>query len=111
MGDDHREEPPLATALKAGSAQTSADETGAVWRGFSLDQVTAVVETFYDSDHQRLLTTRYLSECGCEWVVDMWGNVRRVMICPRDTDKVYQLDQLDLEFRDAIQGFWETRDN
>jgi len=43
-----------------------------------------------------LLTTRYLSECGCEWVVDMWGNVRRVRICPRDTDDIRYLDQLNL---------------
>ena len=52
-----------------------------------MDQVTAEIETLHYGD-ERLLTTRYLSECGCEWVVDMWGNVRRVMICPRDSDLI-----------------------
>ena len=59
-----------------------------------MDQVSAVVETVHYAD-QRLLTTRYLSECGCEWTVDMWGNVRRVKICPRDTNdiRVHDPDQ------------------
>jgi len=45
-----------------------------------------------------VLTTRYLSECGCEWVVDMWGNVRRVVVCERDTNDIRELDQLKLDF-------------
>lgn len=45
-----------------------------------------------------MLTTRYLSECGCEWVVDMWGNVRRVVVCERDTNDIRELDQLKLDF-------------
>ena len=60
-----------------------------------MNQITAVVETVHYDD-QRLLTTRYLSECGCEWVVDMWGNVRRVHVCPRDTDDIRDFDQLTL---------------
>jgi len=60
-----------------------------------MDQVTASIETLHEGP-LCVLTTRYLSECGCEWVVDMWGNVRRVQICPRDTDDVRQWDQLDL---------------
>ena len=63
-----------------------------------MDQVTAVIETIHEQD-LRVLTTRYLSECGCEWVVDMWGNVRRVMICPRDLDDVRRGDQLELGFK------------
>jgi len=52
-----------------------------------MDQVTAVIETIHEGNF-RVLTTRYLSECGCAWVVDMWGNVRRVVICLRDTDDI-----------------------
>jgi len=62
-----------------------------------MDQVTAVVETLHEGP-LCVLTTRYLSECGCEWTVDMWGNVRRVKICPRDTNDIRQLDQLTFEF-------------
>ena len=58
-----------------------------------MDQITAVVETIHYAD-QRVHTTRYLSECGCEWVVDMWGNVRRVKICPRDTGDIRWENQL-----------------
>lgn len=61
-----------------------------------MDQVTAVVEMVYEKG-LRLLTTKYLSECGCEWVVDMWGNVRRVRICPRDSDCAIS-DQMSFEF-------------
>jgi len=61
-----------------------------------MDQVTAVVETIHEGN-LRVLTTRYLSECGCEWVVDMWGNVRRVVICRRDRDDIRELNQLQLE--------------
>ena len=57
-----------------------------------MDQVTAAVETVYLGD-LCLLTTRYLSECGCAWTVDMWGNVHRVRICPRDADNVQDSDQ------------------
>jgi len=65
-----------------------------------MDQITASIETIHEGN-LRVLTTRYLSECGCEWVVDMWGNVRRVMICPRDTDDIRELYQLKLEFEPA----------
>jgi len=60
-----------------------------------MDQVTASIQTVFEGNF-RLLTTQYLSECGCAWVVDMWGNVRRVKICARDTDDI-RLDQLTLE--------------
>jgi len=48
-----------------------------------MDQVTASVETWFD-DGERLMVTTYTSSCGCDWKVDMWGNVRRVKVCPRD---------------------------
>lgn len=60
-----------------------------------MDQVTASVETIHEGN-LRVLTTRYLSECGCEWVVDMWGNVRRVVVCERDTNDIRWIDQLQL---------------
>ena len=60
-----------------------------------MDQVTASVEMIHEGQF-RVLTTRYLSECGCEWVVDMWGNVRRVKVCPRDTNDIRWEDQLNL---------------
>jgi len=60
-----------------------------------MDQVTASIETIHEANF-RVLTTRYLSECGCEWVVDMWGNVRRVRICPRDRDDIRDVGQLDM---------------
>ena len=69
-----------------------------------MDQVTAVVETIHEGSLQ-LLTTRYLSECGCEWVVDMWGNVHRVMVCRRDTDTERRLEQL--EFEHGGWQFWD----
>ena len=68
-----------------------------------MDQVTAVVETLHEGP-LCVLTTRYLSECGCEWVVDMWGNVRRVKVCPRDTDDIRLIDQLNLEFDDLDES-------
>jgi len=78
-----------------------------------MDQVTAVVETIYEGD-LRVLTTRYLSECGCEWVVDMWGNVRRVMICEKDVQRGYPSeDQISLPFEGRlhkVNGFWEVHD-
>ena len=58
-----------------------------------MDQVTASIETIHEGQFH-VLTTRYLSECGCVWVVDMWGNVRRVKICPRDTNEIPWEDQL-----------------
>ena len=65
-----------------------------------MDQVTAVVETIHEGT-LRVLTTRYLSECGCEWVVDMWGNVRRVVICARDADHGYPIWEDQLRLFDA----------
>jgi len=72
-----------------------------------MDQVTASIETIHEGP-LCVLTTRYLSECGCEWVVDMWGNVRRVKICPRDTDDVRRWDQLDLGLLERAHSAWET---
>ena len=60
-----------------------------------MDQVTASVETIHERN-LCVLTTHYFSDCGCEWVVDMWGNVRRVKICPRDTNDIRWEDQLTL---------------
>ena len=60
-----------------------------------MDQVTASIQMTVEGTN-RLLTTEYLSECGCEWVVDMWGNVRYVKICPRDTNDIRWEDQLTL---------------
>ena len=69
-----------------------------------MDQVTASIETIHEGSF-RLLTTRYVSECGCEWVVDMWGNVRRVKICARDREDIRYLSQLQFDFDD---GEWAT---
>ena len=66
-----------------------------------MDQVTASVEMIHEGQF-RVLTTRYLSECGCEWVVDMWGNVRRVKICPRDTNDIRWENQLELAGMELI---------
>ena len=57
-----------------------------------MDQVTATVVTIYEGN-LCLLKTNYLSECGCQWSVDMWGNVHRVVICPRDTNDIRWEDQ------------------
>ena len=62
------------------------------------NQVTASIELLYE-DHLHVFTTRYLNtECGCEWVVDMWGNVRRVMVCARDMNAVRYADQVTMDF-------------
>jgi len=45
-----------------------------------MNQVTASVETIYE-DGAVCLTTRYTALCGCDWTVDMRGNVRRVQVC------------------------------
>jgi len=61
-----------------------------------MDQVTASIQMTVEGNF-RLLTTEYISECGCQWVVDMWGNVRRVRICPRDSQgDIRDWDQLPL---------------
>ena len=74
-----------------------------------MDQVTASVEMMHEGQF-RLLTTRYLSECGCEWVVDMWGNVRRVKICPRDTDDIRD-DQIWMwPVAEPADEFWKHND-
>jgi len=46
-----------------------------------MDQVTASVETHHYDDQKKLLVTCYTSDCGCRWVVDMWGNVRTIQVC------------------------------
>ena len=78
-----------------------------------MDQVTASVEMIHEGN-LCVLTTRYLSECGCEWVVDMWGNVRRVKICPRDTNDIRWENQLTLfppeDDRLATRWDWESVD-
>ena len=68
-----------------------------------MDQVTASIQMTVEGNY-RLLTTEYLSECGCEWVVDMWGNVRRVKICPRDTNDIRCENQLELPGMGAYTG-------
>ncbi len=70
-----------------------------------MNQVTAVCSVFWE-DGQKLYKTHYLASCGCEWQVDMWGNVRRVMVCADDVQRGYpSQDQLDL-----LDGDWERRD-
>jgi len=64
-----------------------------------MDQITATVQMVYEGD-LKVLTTHYLSECGCAWVVDMWGNVRRVVVCQRDTEDIRAWNQLKL-FEDS----------
>jgi len=64
-----------------------------------MNQITASVETVHYG-HERMVTTRYLSECGCEWVVDMWGNVRTVEICHRCNSRWVVEPQLNLKLID-----------
>jgi len=47
-----------------------------------MNQVTASVET-HVGGHEKLMVTCYTGDCGCRWVVDMWGNVRTVEVCRR----------------------------
>jgi len=44
------------------------------------NQITATVELQFESGKQ-FLQVSFLAECGCHWVVDMWGNVRSVTVC------------------------------
>ncbi len=48
-----------------------------------MDQVTASISLLHETG-EKVYQTEYLSTCGCNWVVDMWGNVRAVRICERD---------------------------
>jgi len=45
-----------------------------------MHQITAVVRPVYE-DGGEGLETRYVSDCGCDWVVDMRGRVRKVRVC------------------------------
>jgi len=45
-----------------------------------MNQTTASIQLEYEDGYQYYITD-YLSECGCHWRVDMWGNVRSVKIC------------------------------
>ena len=64
-----------------------------------MDQVTASVESRYDGA-ERFLITSYMAECGCRWVVDMWGNVRTVEICHRCNTRWVVEPQLNLKLVD-----------
>jgi len=44
------------------------------------NQISAVVTSGYE-DGRQFLQVEFHAICGCEWVVDMWGNVRSVRVC------------------------------
>jgi len=46
------------------------------------DQIFATVERRFENGEESLQVD-FLAECGCHWVVDMWGNVRSVVVCPQ----------------------------
>lgn len=48
-----------------------------------IDQISASTELAYEPGDGKLWVTCYNSHCGCSWTVDMWGNVRKVMVCRR----------------------------
>ena len=56
-----------------------------------MNQVTASTGLEYENGKQ-CYVTNYLANCGCHWQVDMWGNVRRIKICSRDSDEEAGLD-------------------
>ena len=62
-----------------------------------MDQVTALchLEVEYGTEYY---VTDYLAECGCHWRVDMWGNVRTVVICHRCNSRWVVDPQLALLF-------------
>ena len=64
-----------------------------------MDQVTGAVSRRYDGGEQFLITS-YIAECGCRWVVDMWGNVRTVEICHHCNSRWVVDAQFDLKLVD-----------
>ena len=44
------------------------------------DQITASVQP-QSENGKEFLQVSFMAECGCHWVVDMWGNVRSVKVC------------------------------
>ncbi len=45
-----------------------------------MNQTTALAYKKFDHGDEYWVT-EYVSECGCRWVVDQWGNVRSVCVC------------------------------
>ncbi len=43
-------------------------------------QISASVFTEYEQGYGYMVT-EYLTDCGCRWKVDQWGNVRAVRPC------------------------------
>jgi len=61
-------------------------------------QITASIFTEYEQGYGFMIT-EYLARCGCNWKVDMWGNVRAVRVCERCVKKGYPWeDQLNLQW-------------
>ncbi len=58
------------------------------------DQISASCSMWWDAG-KKLYVTEYVASCGCNWTVDMWGNVRRVVVC-------LGCVSLDLEFDDQL---------
>jgi len=55
----------------------------------------SVSQRFYAG--QAIWDTEYLALCGCNWIVDMWGRVRRVTVCDECCRRGYPSeDQLTL---------------
>ncbi len=61
-----------------------------------MNPVTAVVQEMFEYG-DKFLQVNYAAECGCRWVVDMWGNVRSVAVCRRCM-KTPDRDQLIWDF-------------
>jgi hypothetical protein len=63
------------------------------------NQISASCFTEFENGYGYMIT-EYLATCGCNWKVDMWGNVRAVRVCDRcrrvDFDELYDKGQLSL---------------
>jgi len=64
-----------------------------------MDQVTTSTHMEYEAHCGKFWITAYSGSCGCSWTVDMWGNVRKVVVCRRCMKAGILKDQLvfDLE--------------
>ncbi len=63
-----------------------------------MHQVSASCYQQFNRGHPTWVT-EYSGDCGCRWIVDMWGNVRRIHVCHgcmEGRDELYDVDQLDL---------------
>ena len=61
-----------------------------------MDQVTASTGHLEFDSGRKVFVTDYRSECGCNWRVDMWGNVRTVEVCGHCNTRWVESPQLTL---------------